>query len=166
MTDRLKIVKQAILLEMRGMAFYTKIARETNVEEVASFFNMMAAEEEGHARLLKQQYDALEARGDILLPEDAPGSVFEAADSVLPPAAMEAISASGFEAAAISAAIDMENRAITLYSDRAATAASPEEKELYGWLADWEKGHREMLIAIDARLQEQFWNDNAFWPFD
>ena len=166
MADRQRILKQAILLELRGTAFYRKVAGETAVEEVAGLFNMLASEEEEHARLLKRQYDALESGGEVALQDNAPGSVFEAADSVLPPAAMELISASGFEAAAISSAIDMENRAIRFYSERAAASKSDEERELYEWLAGWEEGHREVLVALDAQLSERFWNDNNFWPFD
>jgi len=49
------------------------------------------------------------------------------------------ISAAGFEAAAISAAIDFENRAIEVYSSRAKEATDSNEKEMYQMLADWEK---------------------------
>jgi len=166
MADRLKVVKEALLLEMRGMAFYSKIAKEATVEEVASFFSMMASEEEKHATLLKQQYNALEAGEKIQLPEDAPSSIFEAAGFVLPASVMRQMSPAGFEAAAISVAIDMETRAIQLYSSRAEAAETPEEKELYEWLTGWEEEHREMLTAIDTRLQERFWSDNSFWPYD
>jgi rubrerythrin len=75
------------------------------------------------------------------------------------------ISASGFESAAISAAMGMEERAIKLYSQRANTATDIEEKALYQWLAEWETNHLELLAKIDKEVTESLWNDNSFWPF-
>jgi rubrerythrin len=75
------------------------------------------------------------------------------------------LSAADYEAAAISAAMSMEEKAIKLYSDRSAEAADPNEKALYQWLADWEKQHLHFLSAIDKELTEQIWHDNNFWPF-
>jgi rubrerythrin len=75
------------------------------------------------------------------------------------------ISAAGFEAAAISAAIDFENRAIEVYQGRANNAMDPNEKEMYQTLADWERTHFHMLHKIDEDLKEQIWQDNNFWPF-
>jgi rubrerythrin len=51
------------------------------------------------------------------------------------------LSAAGFEAAAISAAVDMEKKAIEVYSTQAEVSADPNEKKLFNWLSDWEKSH-------------------------
>jgi rubrerythrin len=75
------------------------------------------------------------------------------------------ISAAGFEAAATSAAMDFEAKAVELYSSRAASAADVNEKALYGMLAEWERGHHQWLARIDKELREQVWLDNNFWPF-
>lgn len=75
------------------------------------------------------------------------------------------ISAAGFEAAAISAAIDFENNAIAVYSQRAQEATDPNEKAMYHMLAEWEKGHHHLLHKLNEDLKEQIWNDNNFWPF-
>ena len=75
------------------------------------------------------------------------------------------ISAAGFEAAAISAAIDMEKRAIEIYSSQAGIASDPYEKNLYSWLAEWERSHLKILNELDNELKERIWFDNKFWPF-
>ena len=75
------------------------------------------------------------------------------------------ISAASYEAAAISAAIDMENNAIKTYTERANLATDKNEKDLFNWLANWEKTHHEILIHIDNELKESIWFDNKFWPF-
>ena len=75
------------------------------------------------------------------------------------------ISAAGFEAAAISAAIDFENRAVEVYQARADEADDPNEKETYQMLADWERTHHRLLYKLDEDLREQVWYDHNFWPF-
>jgi rubrerythrin len=75
------------------------------------------------------------------------------------------VDAAGFEAAAISAAMDFETRAVQIYSERAESATDPHEKEMYHMLADWEKGHHHWLHKINEDLKEQIWYDNNFWPF-
>ena len=75
------------------------------------------------------------------------------------------ISAAGFEAAAISAAISMEERAIKLYSESTKIASEPEAKDFYEWLSQWERKHLSLLLDIDKALREKIWYDNQFWPF-
>ncbi|MFH1993288.1 MAG: ferritin family protein [Pseudomonadota bacterium] len=75
------------------------------------------------------------------------------------------MSAAGFEAAAISAAIAMEERAVKLYSESAETTADPEAKALYEWLARWEREHLNFLLDLDKAIKEKIWFDNKFWPF-
>ena len=47
----------------------------------------------------------------------------------------------------------LEQRAINLYSDRAATTTDADERALYEWLAEWECGHLHLLNNMD---KEQF----------
>ena len=75
------------------------------------------------------------------------------------------ITAASYEAAAISAAIEMENRAVQIYSDRADASFDVKEKQLYSWLAQWEKGHLKFLAEINDELVEEIWYESNFWPF-
>ena len=79
---------------------------------------------------------------------------------------MKDISAASYEAAVISAALDFERSAVNFYSQRVNEAESPEEKELFQWLTDWEKGHMIIFSKIDQEIKEQVWYDNSFWPLD
>jgi rubrerythrin len=159
------ILKTAILLEHRGKAFYTTAARETKSEAVRDFFTMMAEEETEHIEFLSRQFAEFEKNGvfakNIM---DNPAANAETS-IILSEKIKEEISAAGFEAAAISAAIDFENRAISVYQERANSAADPNEKEMYQMLASWERSHFKMLNKIDEDLRHQVWNDNNFWPF-
>jgi rubrerythrin len=159
------ILKTAILLEHRGKAFYTTAARETKSEAVREFFTMMADEETEHIEFLSKQFAEFQKSG--VFAKNVMDSM--AADSeasiILSEKIKEEISAAGFEAAAISAAIDFENRAISIYQERANSAEDANEKEMYQMLANWERTHFKMLYKIDEDLRHQIWNDNNFWPF-
>jgi len=159
------ILKMAILLEHRGKAFYKTAARETKSEAVCQFFTMMAEEEDRHIEFLSKQFAEFEKSGKFAKNiMEKPTADAETA-IILTDKIKKEISAAGFEAAAISAAIDFENRAIEVYQGRANGTSDPNEKELYQKLADWERTHFHMLHRIDEDLKEQIWQDNNFWPF-
>jgi rubrerythrin len=158
------ILKEAILLERRGKAFYTTAARQTESEAAQKIFEMMAAEEDEHIEFLSKQfahYDQHKTfmKNDHVVEDDS--TVMQ----ILSEEIKKQINAASFEAAAISAAMDFETRAVQIYSDRATSATDPNEKEMYQMLADWEKGHHFWLHKINEELKEQVWYDNNFWPF-
>jgi rubrerythrin len=159
------ILKTAILLERRGKAFYSTAARSTEIESVCKFFNRMAEEEDEHIAFLSRQFAEFEKSGKF-----APNAFAKPADDaqaalILSEQVKKEISAAGFEAAAISAAIDFENRAIEVYQKRADESADPNEKAMYQMLADWERTHFHLLYKLNEDLKESIWFDNNFWPF-
>lgn len=160
----IEALKTALLLERRGKAFYTQAARQTESKSAKKIFEMMAEEEDEHINFLTKQFKNYSANREFLKSEPAPeedATVIE----ILSENIKKEISAAGFEAAAISAAIDFENRAIEVYSRRAEEATEQREKEAYQMLADWEKGHHHLLFKLNEDLKEEIWNDNNFWPF-
>ncbi|MCJ7820029.1 MAG: ferritin family protein [Bacteroidales bacterium] len=160
------ILKEAILLEQRGKAFYSTVAAQTKSEAVRQVFSMMADEEEQHIAFLSRQFSHYEKHRTFT--ENAPHEEDpseEVAMKVLSAEMKTQISAAGFEAAAIGAAIDFETRAVNLYAGRAESATDRNEKETYLMLAEWERGHHKWLMMIDKDLREQVWFDNNFWPF-
>jgi rubrerythrin len=159
----LDILKNAILLETRGKAFYRTAANQSTNSDVKAFFETMAAEEVQHVKILSDQFKAFKETGKFKAPDTSETGTIS--QNVLTPEVKSRIAAADFEAAAISAAMLMEERAISLYASRGKEAQDPEEQKLYQWLADWEKEHLEFLAAIDAELKERIWNDSGFWPF-
>ena len=160
-----EILKNAILLEKRGQAFYGKVAEQASGKAVKQFFEMMAEEEVKHVRILSEQFKTYQktrkfAAGDF--DGDPSGNI---APNVITEALKKEMSAADYEAAAISAAMSMEENAIKLYSERSAEAEDPNEIALYQWLADWEKQHLYFLSEINKEITEQIWHDNSFWPF-
>ena len=161
----IEILKNAILLEKRGQAFYGKVAEQASSNAVKEFFEMMADEEVKHVKILSEQFKAYQQNHEFTPGEYDKNFSGNIAPSVLTQELMEDLSAADYEAAAISAAMSMEENAIKLYSNRSTEAADPNEKALYRWLADWEKQHLQFLSEIDKELTEQIWYDNSFWPF-
>jgi rubrerythrin len=160
------ILKEAILLERRGKAFYSTVAEKSDSESAKKIFEMMADEEDAHIRFLSEQFKHYENHHEFLSPEgvEEPAED-EVALRVLSDQMKKEINAASFEAAAISAAIDFEDRAVKIYASRAEEAIDPNEKALYQMLAKWEMGHQKMLHELNEELKADIWNDNSFWPF-
>ncbi len=160
-----EILKQAILLEKRGQAFYSQVAGQATGKAVKQFFEMMAEEEVKHVKILSDQFKAYKENSQFTPEAINDDHDIDVATKVLSREMKNEISAADYEAAAISAAMSMEENAIKLYSERSENAEDPNEKALYGWLAKWEMQHLRFLSEIDRELKEEIWNDSTFWPF-
>jgi len=161
----LNILKEAILLERRGCAFYQKAAAQTQSAAVREFFETMAEEELRHIEILGAQFKAYADTGQFQALDSRIADSRPLAEQILSEELKQQIAGAGFEAAAISAAILMEERAIKLYGERAQIAADDQEQALYRWLAEWERGHLAFLVDLDREVRDRIWNDNQFWPF-
>jgi rubrerythrin len=163
--NALEILKSAILMEMRGQAFYKNVVDQTKSADVKSVFTTMMEEEKLHADFLTRQYQSLKHKGTpdkLVFPKESSNNIV---NLILSPEIKNQISGAGYEAAAISASIDMENKAVEIYTNFANETKVPEIKELFTWLANWEKGHVKILHDIDMELRDKIWFDNQFWPF-
>ncbi|MCI0514872.1 ferritin family protein, partial [candidate division KSB1 bacterium] len=144
----LEILKGALLLERKGRAFYEHAAQQIQEPMVKKVFEMMAKEEKSHVEILTRQYTNL-VRDGKLREIHYDTQPLEILGKILTAEVKNEISAAGFEAAAVSAAIGMEDRAVRYYSEQVGKAVDTIEKELFTWLANWEKGHLKMLMALD-----------------
>jgi len=159
----LDIIKGAILLEKRGKSFYESVAKHSESEAVKEIFTMMANEESLHIEILEKQYESYKNKGSMQSMNlgEEPETI---SINVLSKKIQQEISAAGYEAAAIAAAISMEDKAVIYYAERADSAEDPMEKKMYHWLSNWEKSHLQYLSNIDKELRESVWYDNKFWP--
>ena len=160
----LKALKGAILLERRGKTLYDHFAESVENESVRGIFATMAEEEALHIKILGQHMRELHKNGrlaDTEPLEEPPDIKAE----VITKDVVDNISASSNEAAAISSAIALEEKAVNYYSKMEMEADDDDiERELYRWLANWERGHLQFLAEIDRELTDQVWADNQFWP--
>ena len=160
------ILKEAILLETRGKAFYKNVAEKCDNAAARQVFEMMAREEDEHIRFLSQQFINYTKEHSFLKPDEPKEDPEETVVlQVLTEKIKRQVNAASFEAAAVSSAINFEMNAVKLYKSRAEEATDPNEKKLYEILAAWEGEHSRLLVDIDNSLRENVWNDNNFWPF-
>ncbi len=159
------ILKEAILLERKGKAFYAAAAKQTESEAARKIFEMMSAEEDEHIKFLSKQFAHYDKNNAFMKIDESAPSEDSTAMEILSNDIKMQVTAAGFEAAAISAAMDFETKAVMIYSERAEFATDKNEREMYQMLANWEKGHHFWLHKIDEELKEQIWYDNKFWPF-
>ena len=164
MSAQVDILKQAILLEKRGKAFYEQIASHTKELEVKEFFLEMAKEEGVHIEILTKAFRQI-SESKKFAEEQFTDTPDELSKFVFSDEMIQKLGAASYESASIGAALDMEVKAVELYTERSKTAEDPAEQALYSWLADWEKTHMDYLDAINKDLIEQSWYDNRFWAF-
>ncbi len=160
-----EILKNAILLEKRGYAFYSKVAQQARGQAVKKFFHLMAEEEVNHVKILSDQFKSYRSSKKFKPREAIEQPEFKTVAEILTKDLKRQIAAADYEAAAIAAAMSMEKNAIQVYSSRASETQDPDEKALYQWLAEWEEQHLNVLSNIDRELTEEIWHDNHFWPF-
>ncbi len=160
----LDILKNAILMERRGKAFYEQVSSDTKIDAVRNIFSFMAKEEQTHIEQLSEQYIYYRQHNTFLLKE-FPAENKGFVERILTTDMKKQINAAGFEAAAISAAIDFETKAIEVYTQSAAEAVDSAERSIFTWLAEWEMGHHKILNQLNEELKEEIWYDNSFWPF-
>ena len=158
------ILKNAILLEKRGFAFYDQVAKQTNCSAVKDFFEHMAQEETTHVDILSEQFKSFNTSKEFNIKLDKNKVDYQNSFKVLSKQIIDEITAASYEAAAICAAMNMEKNAIKLYSDRSIEATNQNEKELYKWLSEWEEEHLRDLSTLNSELQQKIWHDNNFWP--
>ena len=161
----LDVLKGAILLEERGKALYESVFQTTRIAAVKELFEFLAREEVKHIELLRTQFVRQKNDRPVDIGSPAPDSS-SPADHVVSEKIIGQISAAGYEAAVISAALELEKKAVNYYAEQAEAAASRPEKQLFEWLSEWEKSHMQMLARIDGDLREKVWFDNRFWPLD
>lgn len=162
MKSQEEILKAALLLERRGKVLYEASAQRSENEPVREVFMNLAREEGRHIEVLSKAFADLVRTGRMA--DGPPAETPDVTGAVLTDAVNAEISAASYEAAALYAAMALEERAVAFYSD-AERQSSGEAKALYGWLARWERSHLDLLTSLDQELRQRVWHDQRFWPF-
>lgn len=164
-SNTLTILKNAFLIERKGKSLYEKAMAHAEDDSVKAFFKDLVDDEQEHMNILEKQFKAYMKDSKFMTGGFENDASAVDAPVILDETLKDKINAASFEATAITAAISFEEKAVTMYAKRAEEATDPEEKKMYNWLAVWEKTHLKKLMALEASLIEDVWNDNNFWPF-
>lgn len=162
-TDPVNILKEAILLEQRGQTYYRAAAGHARNKNTKRIFELMEQEEKEHEAALTKQLQAMLSNKPIPGVETPPPEE-SAVHKVLNGEIRREISAADIEAAAISVAIAMEEKAVRFYQQAVQSAVKEENIALYKQLEKWEQQHLDELVDFDEELKGRIWEDQRFWP--
>jgi len=147
MESKVKAIEIALKNEMRERGFYLKQSQKSGDPLGRKMFATMAAEEEEHARYLKELHGKLKATGkwpeeiSAVINRTNVGKVLdELTDKVNP-----SNTATADDKEAIRIAIDFENEAYKFYKGLIAQANHPDEKQIFKILSDLELEHMNSL---------------------
>lgn len=157
------ILKDALHLEYKGKAFYESVVKRTQVQSVKDLLKLLIGEEGKHIALLKEKYGHQLKEKKLEIPAAQKAGQLSL-DKILTGKIARKIARAGYEAAVISAALELEKSAVHYYSTHVSEVESEEEKKLFQWLAGWEKDHMRLLAEMGKELRERIWFDHQFWP--
>ncbi len=160
----IEAVKNAIMVEIKGQQLYEHAVQQTKNPDAKAMFEMLAADEVKHVRMLQAQFKYL-TEGDLsALDEIHPAEVDHRSQSIITDNFKKSIKRGDFEMAIIGIGCDLENKAIAYYKEQAAVVDDPDLKKLFTWLAEWEVDHLDQLRELESLYQDAYWADQGFSP--
>lgn len=150
------IFEFAIQMEQDGRQYYLDLASKTSHSGLQAVFQTLADDEFKHAKAIDQS-----RTGNCGMSETA---VLESAKNVFQQAVEfgETIDLSGNEAELYRHAMELEQKSISFYLDRADTEEQAQPKQLFLALAEEEKKHYRLLEGlVDFVNQPNVWLENA-----
>ena len=164
--DVCEVMQRAIEMEEDARAFYAEVAQEATNPLAKRTFEALAEWEVEHQTLLQSVYDTAEATQSCpalgeLSPEQVEmmAAAAEIFNSALADLKGELTDDPTLDEA-YAAAMEKERQAIAFYRGRLEGTENENERELYGFLLDQERGHLNLLATT-----EEYLNETAYWHF-
>jgi rubrerythrin len=158
-------LKTAMEAELTGFNFYKMAADNVTDPGAKKALSQMAEDEMGHFNYLKHQYKSVLEKGDY---DFARAFMKPAEDEMESPifsdAIKERIKESHYEVTVLTIGTKLELDAMAFYRSCAEKAASPEAKQFYNALADWEQKHYKAFQNALDTMKESYWAANDFAP--
>ncbi|NLE75511.1 MAG: ferritin family protein [Chloroflexi bacterium] len=143
-------LQRAIDLEKKGQKFYNQAAKQSANRKGSETFRSLAEDEVMHERVLTRQLDrltqgqgyaAVEGADQVL--EPLPLRLFPADDTAF----RKAVRPEDSDLDALIFALQIENDSYSLYRSMAGSTNDPTGKRFYEYLADFERGHFNLLMT-------------------
>lgn len=159
-------IRRAIQAEVEGQHFYLMAARATSDVKGREVFELLAQDEVAHVNFLRAHHDALSTNGE-LDPNATLGAFVERTEPspIFSDALKQRIGEAHFEMTALSIGIQLEQSAVKYYQAQADKTDHPRIKQFYLDLAEWERGHHQLLLSQQDYLKEDYWSASGFSPF-
>lgn len=152
----LETLSFGISAEIKSYVFYVEAAKLVSSPELGKALLKLAGEEKEHYQILERQHHALitseqwVSYNDILKQEGLPEINEAMADThrIL----LKEVRQAKTEKAILDIGLGLEREAYRVYSQVAAKASDPKEKETFEFLAKFEQGHIKLIQSMMAAL--------------
>jgi rubrerythrin len=139
-------LERAMEFEWEGHAFYEKAKANTEHPAAQAVFALLMEEEKKHAEYLLSLHDMYNAQrawsGEIAISMDKDFRLlFKEAEAKID----EKVTISTSEIEALQFAHEMEQKGRAMYLELQEKTGDANLQKLFGFLADWEKGHAEFI---------------------
>jgi rubrerythrin len=166
-TPDLVALRMAIQTEIDGYEFYTRAAGQAGHPRTRALFEGIARDEVAHREWLEAQEASLRQQGRWLPGTGQPmaphgttqGLPLFSEDQIVD------ITAHTSELTALRTAVLIEQDAVSFYERAAEQTGDPAGKEMYRFLADFEREHRRVLEEEYTFLMGAFRDAMGFAPF-
>ena len=151
----LKILKEAVNVEMDGYHFYNSAAARTKDSKGRAVFRSLAQDELDHRNVLLGLHKAIKDKTDFKLGRKRHKSkVTKRSKSPIFSAEFKRkIKEDNFELSVLRIGQLLERNAMDFYRKHAKVSKHKETKSLFNFLAEWEKDHLETLVQQERYLR-------------
>lgn len=161
MTNELDIVRQAILNEEEGAAFYSLAAEKTADQNVQEAFEYLRDQELLHSQWIRSVYNRTLLKAETGFNLKAELSKLSKSPGIFS-AKAPAFKLAVMDMAVFAAGILIEKASIDFYQKAIREAESQEVKKLFTELANWENDHLEQLQTIHEALSTEWLDQFEF----
>lgn len=162
----LEILKKAYQIEVDGYTFYSLTADKATKPAVKELFQKLADDEVQHQNFLRGIGKKYTSEGVSAFAVNRPDwSLSGLTDHVFTDKFKGQAKGAAFEMGVLSVGLTLETNAMAHFNKAADTADSTEVRDFYRYLAEWEKGHYDMLNGLLQSIRSDFWGDGGFSPF-
>jgi len=154
----LSALKQALELEKQGHRFYQQAAKRTADAKGAVMFRSLADDEMIHQRMVQRQIDALTEGQDWLALNEIGDIKADLQTPLFPAGRLElgkAIQPDASDMDALLFALKIENDSFDLYAKQAQASQDLNATHMFGFLADAERTHFNLLMLNYESLSSQ-----------
>ncbi|GAB4403342.1 MAG: hypothetical protein Kow00123_14360 [Anaerolineales bacterium] len=157
----LEPLRQGMINEIRGRAFYLEAAKRSAHPAGAKMFTSLAHDEEGHLQVLQQQYQAITKKGQWLTLEDArKGTEPPPELNLFPEGTGKDLPDDADDLKALELAMGFEKRGYELYKRAAESSQDLTAKAMYEFLVQEESRHYDLL-----QNSYHYLKDKGLWFF-
>ena len=149
----------------RTKNFYKNASVTISDRKGREAFLRMANEEEAHFKYLRQQYQSILKEGNFDFTKSFVKESHEQTENpIFSHEIKDRVKDCHYEVSVLTIGMKLELEAINFYQSCAKKAETPEEKQFYPDLVDWETHHYEALEWELNNLKEEYWRTNNFVP--